>query len=411
MARIAKEMGALEVKRLTEPGLHAVGTVPGLRLSIKPTGAKSWVLRTTVAGKRSDIGLGSYPAVTVAEAWARARTAMTSIYEGNNPIAQRRAQQAAVTWTFKTCALAYIETHEPSWKNAKHGKQWRNTLETYAYPHFGDKHIRDVDTEDVLKAIRPMWSTKNETMSRVRNRIELVLSWAAAQLYRPAGFNPAAWRGHLDQVLPRPSKVNKHKSFEAMPIDAMYEFMRRLADAQGNGARCLEFTILCACRSGESRGALWSELDLDTATWNIPAVRMKSERPHRVPLSPAAVKLLEVLPKFRDKNGKDIDLVFPGLRGDKPLSDMSLTAVMRRFGLTAVPHGFRSTFTDWCAERTAFPPEVREMALAHSIGNETEAAYRRGDLFEKRRNLMTEWARFLSAAPANGKNVVSIKAA
>lgn len=411
MAKIAKALGALEVKRLSEPGLHAVGTVPGLRLCIKPTGAKSWVLRTTIGTKRSDIGLGSYPAVTLADAWERSRTALGSIREGNNPIAERKSKQAAIEWTFKTCALTYIEAFKPSWKNAKHAQQWENTLETYVYPHFGDKHVKDVDTEDVTNAIRPLWSTKNETMVRIRNRIELVLSWAAAQGYRPKGFNPAQWRGHLDQVLPKPSKVNQRQHHEAVPIDGMYDFMQRLANVEGMSARCLEFTILCACRSGESRGALRSEIDMDAGTWSIPASRMKAGRPHRIPLSDRALTLLDELPRMVNDDGEEVDLVFPGLRGDKPLSDMSLTACMRRMKLTAVPHGFRSTFTDWVAERTAYPSEVREMALAHAIGNDTEAAYRRGDLFDKRRNLMNEWAGFLTTAPAKGKNVVSIKAA
>lgn len=411
MARIAKEMGALEVKRLTEPGLHAVGTVPGLRLSIKPTGARSWVLRTTVAGKRSDIGLGSYPAVSLAEAWARARAAMASIYDGQNPIVERQSKRSAVTWTFKACALAYIDAFKPSWKSAKHAQQWENTLDRYVYPHFGDKHVKDVDTEDVTNAIRPMWATKNETMVRVRNRIELVLSWAAAQGYRPKGFNPAQWRGHLDQVLPKPSKVNKRKSFEAMPIDTMYAFMRQLSMVQGTSARCLEFTILCACRSGESRGALWSEIDLESATWSIPAERMKAGRPHRIPLSDVAIKLLNALPEINDSEGNRIDLVFPGQSNEKPLSDMSLTATMRRMKLTAVPHGFRSTFTDWVAERTIYPSEVREMALAHAIGNDTEAAYRRGDLFDKRRSLMNDWAIFLNTASAKGMSVLNLNTA
>ncbi len=408
MARIAKALGALEVKRLIEPGLTAVGTVPGLYLSIKPTGAKSWILRTTIGNKRKDVGLGSYPATTLADAWDRARTALDTIRGGVDPVAERKAKQTAIVWTFKTCALAYIEAFKPSWKNAKHGQQWENTLTTYVYPHFGDKHVKDVDTEDVMKAIKGEWSTKNETMVRVRNRIELVLSWAAAQGYRPKGFNPAQWRGHLDQVLPKPSKVNKRTSFEAMPIDGMYDFMRQLADVQGTSARCLEFTILTACRSGESRGALWSEIDLDAGTWSIPKERMKAGRPHRIPLSDAAIKLLIALPRFQDAEGNDVDLAFPGLSGNKPLSDMSLTACMRRMKLTAVPHGFRSTFTDWVAERTSYPSEVREMALAHAIGNDTEAAYRRGDLFDKRRNLMVDWAFFLNTAPAKG-NVVMMR--
>jgi integrase len=405
------ELTAIEVKQLTAPGRHPVGVVAGLMLNIKPSGAKSWVLRTMVGTKRKDIGLGGYPEVTLAMAKDKARIAKDSIKDGIDPVLVRKEKQTNITWTFKTCALAYIEAFKPSWKNAKHGQQWENTLETYVYPHFGHKHVKDVDTEDVTNAIRPQWSTKNETMVRVRNRIELVLSWAAAQGYRPKGFNPAQWRGHLDQVLPRPSKVNKRKSFKAMPIDEMYTFMNRLGNVEGTSARCLEFTILTACRSGESRGALWSEIDLDAATWSIPGTRMKSGRPHRIPLSDEAITLLEMLPTFVNDDGEPVDLVFPGLRGDKPLSDMSLTAAMRRMELSAVPHGFRSTFTDWCAERTAYPAEVREMALAHAIGDGTEAAYRRGDLFDKRRNLMAEWGKFVYAAPVKCKNVVSIKAA
>jgi integrase len=335
----------------------------------------------------------------------------TGIKNGIDPVLERKSKQTNIAWTFKTCALAYIQTHKPSWKNAKHGQQWENTLETYVYPHFGHKHVKDVDTEDVVNAIRKDWSTKNETMVRIRNRIELVLSWAAAQGYRPKGFNPAQWRGHLDQVLPKPSKVNKRQHHEAVPIDGMYDFMKRLANVEGMSARCLEFTILCACRSGESRGALWTEIDMDTGTWSIPASRMKAGRPHRVPLSNRAITLLDELPRMVKDDGEEIDLVFPGLRGDKPLSDMSLTAAMRRMKLTAVPHGFRSTFTDWVAERTAYPSEVREMALAHAIGNDTEAAYRRGDLFDKRRNLMNEWASFIGTSPVKGKNTLKFKAA
>ena len=406
MAKVVEALGALEVKRLTEPGLHPVGTIPGLRLNITKSGTKSWILRTTVGSKRSDIGLGSYPAVTLANAWEKARQTLTEIRNGVDPVADRRAKKAAVVWTFKTCALVYIEMHEPAWKSIKHTQQWRNTLETYAYPIFGDKHVQDVDTGDVTTAIRPMWSTKNETMVRVRNRIELVLSWAAAQGYRPKGFNPASWRGHLDQVLPKPSKVNKRQSFEAVPMDDMHGFMMRLRNVTGMSARCLEFAILNACRSGEARAAAWSEIDLQARTWSIPADRMKAGRPHRIPLSTAALQLLESMPKF-----DGTDLIFPGRDIEKPLSDMSLTLVMRRMKLTAVPHGFRSTFTDWTAERTGYPAEVREMALAHAIGNDTEAAYRRGDLFDKRRMLMTDWARFLNTPPVEGGNVVKFKCA
>jgi integrase len=391
--------------------MYAVGTVAGLQLSIKPSGAKSWILRTKVGTRRTDIGLGGYPDVPLKDAHEKARQTLASIRVGVDPVAERKAKKGAIDWTFKTCALAYIDTHRPAWKNAKHGQQWENTLETYVYKHFGDKHVKDVDTGDVMKAISADWSTKNETMVRVRNRIELVLSWAAAQGYRPKGFNPAQWRGHLDQVLPKPSKVNKRTSHEAMPIDGMYDFLQKLHAVEGMSAKCLEFAILTACRSGESRGALWSEIDLKAGVWTIPAARMKAGRPHRVPLSTAAIKLLKGLPILQDADGNDVDLTFPGRDLTKPLSDMSLTQVMRRMDLTAVPHGFRSTFTDWCAERTSYPSEVREMALAHAIGNETEAAYRRGDLFDKRLNLMNDWAKFINTAPARGGNVRQFKAA
>ena len=411
MPKKAKALGALEVKNLTVPGMYAVGTVSGLQLSIKPTGSKSWILRTKVGTRRTDIGLGGYPDVPLKDAHEKARQTLASIRAGVDPVAERKAKKGAIDWTFKTCALAYIDTHKPAWKNAKHGQQWENTLETYVYKHFGDKHVKDVDTGDVMKAISADWSTKNETMVRVRNRIELVLSWAAAQGYRPKGFNPAQWRGHLDQVLPKPSKVNKRTSHEAMPIDGMYDFLTKLHAVEGMSAKCLEFAILTACRSGESRGALWSEIDQKAGVWTIPAARMKAGRPHRVPLSTAALKLLKGLPILQDADGNDVDLIFPGRDATKPLSDMSLTQVMRRMHLTAVPHGFRSTFTDWCAERTSYPSEVREMALAHAIGNETEAAYRRGDLFDKRLNLMNDWAKFINTAPAQGGNVRQFKAA
>jgi len=411
MARIAKTLGALEVKNLSEPGLHAVGTVSGLRLNINKTGAKSWILRTTVGTKRKDIGLGGYPGVTLAKATERAREAKEAIRGGVDPVAERKAKQTAIEWTFKTCALAYIQTHKPSWKNAKHGQQWENTLETYVYPHFGHKHIKDVDTEDVVSAIRADWSTKNETMVRIRNRIELVLSWAAAQGYRPKGFNPAQWRGHLDQVLPKPSKVNNRQHHTAIAVDDAHAFVKKLRTLEGTSLRCLEFVILTACRSGEARLATWSEFDLANQVWNIPGERMKSGRPHRVPLTDAVLMMVTTLPRFKDVQGNDVDLVFPGRDVAKPLSDMSLTAIMRRMKLDAVPHGFRSTFRDWAAEKTNYPNEVVEMALAHAIGSGTEAAYRRGDLFDKRRNLMTDWEKFLTTAPVKGDNVVDLKAA
>lgn len=405
MPKIAEKKGAREVRLLTEVKLHQVGTVPGLGLSISKSGAKSWILRTTIGARRSDIGLGSYPAITLAKAWELARETLAVIRAGADPVAERRAKQSKVEWTFKRSALAYIDGHEASWKNAKHSQQWRNSLQTYVYPIFGDKHVRDVGMGDVINAIEPNWTGKNETMVRVRNRIELVLSWAAARGYR-AKENPAAWRGNLDQVLPKPSKVNNRAHHPAMPIDSVHGFVATLRTVTSGAAQCLEFVILTACRSGEARLASWAEFDLNAALWSIPGERMKSGRSHRVPLSPPVLKLLLAMPKF-----EGTALVFPGRDVTKPLSDMSLTAIMRRMKLEAVPHGFRSTFSDWCAERTAYPAEVREMALAHAIGNGTEEAYRRGDLFEKRRNLMNDWAKFVAAPPATGANVIQFRAA
>ena len=390
MPKIAKPLTAIEVKRLTTPGLHPVGTVAGLRLDVKPSGTKSWVLRTMVGTRRAEIGLGGYPTVTLAQAWEAAREALREIKAGNDPTAQRAAARVTIEWTFKKTAEAYIEAHRPGWKNAKHAQQWENTLSTYVYPVCGSKHVRDVSKADVLAVIEPMWSTKNETMVRVRNRIELVLAYAMQRGHRPEALNPARWRGNLDAVLPKPSKVNDRQHFEAVPIDAMPKFMTTLREVAGTSARALEFSVLTVARTGSVRAATWDQIDLDARVWNIPAASMKAGRAHRVPLSDAAVELLKALPTF-----EGVDWVFPG-RSNNQLSDMSLTQTMRRMGLTAVPHGFRSTFSDWCAERTSTPAEVREMALAHAIGDQTEAAYRRGDLFDKRRALMAEWAKFIA---------------
>lgn len=404
MPKITKALTAIEVKRLTEPKNHSVGTVPGLMLCIKKSGARSWILRTTMGSKRADIGLGGFPGVTLAAAHEAARVAKLKIVQGVNPTTERRAKQAEVEWSFKICAESYIDGHRPSWKNAKHAQQWENTLATYVFPVFGSKHVKDVTMSDVITAIEPNWTTKNETMLRVQNRIELVLSWAAARGYR-SKENPAQWRGNLDQVLPRPSKVNGRAHHPAMPIDSVHGFLTQLRAGPGTSARCLEFVIHTACRSGEARLATWADIDMKAAVWNIPAERMKAARPHRVPLSPQVLTLIEKLPRFVGTN-----LLFPGRDGIKPLSDMSLTAVMRREKLPFVPHGFRSTFSDWTAERTAYPAEVREMALAHAVGNVTEAAYRRGDLFEKRRSLMHDWSNFIEPQPVTDDKVTQFRA-
>lgn len=396
MPKLAKERTALEIKRLTSPGLHAVGTVAGLRLLVKPSGARSWVLRTMIGARRAEIGLGGYPTVALAQAFERARAALDQIRAGIDPTAERRAKRSTIDWTFKKTAEAYIAAHRAGWKNAKHADQWGNTLEAYAYPMFGAKHVRDVSKADVLAAIEPIWSVKNETATRVRNRIELVLNYAVQRDLRPEGLNPARWRGNLDAALPKASKVGKVEHHAALPIDDMHAFMQRLRKAEGMGARALEFAILTAARSGEVRGAVWAEIDLQAGVWTIPAERMKAGRAHRVPLSNRALELLEGLRRF-----EGVEYVFAG-QGDKPLSDMTMTAALRRMKVSATTHGFRSTFRDWASERTSTPNEVAEMALAHAVGDATEAAYRRGDLFEKRRELMTLWAKFIDTEPPKG---------
>jgi integrase len=307
-----------------------------------------------------------------------------------------------VEWTFERCAKSYVDGHAASWKNAKHAQQWRNTLASYAYPVFGSMHVRDVGKSQVLQALEPHWVTKTTTMSRVRERIELVLSWATVREYR-TGDNPAIWRGNLDQVLAKPSKVSKVVPHRALPYQSMSAFMGQLAAAPGSGARCLEFVIYTSCRSAEARGALWSEMDLEAGVWHIPAQRMKADRDHRIPLSTPAIKLLKSLPVIAGT-----DLVFPSSK-NTPLSDMTLTAVLRRMKVDAVPHGFRSTFATWAQERTGYPSDVRERALAHTVGSKTTGAYERGDQFDKRVQLMADWANFVNTTNAQGQKVVALR--
>jgi len=389
MPLVARALKALEVSRLTTRGLHMVGTVAGLGLSVSKTGSRSWILRTKIGARRCDIGLGSYPEISLAKAHERARATKDDIRNGTDPIAERRTKSATVEWTFERCAHAYIDGHTASWKNAKHAQQWRNTLATYAYPVFGSKHVRDVGKTEVLQAIEPQWTTK-KTMARVRERIELVLSWATVRGYR-SGDNPAVWRGNLDQVLAKPSKVSKVVPHRSLPYPSMQAFMTQLRKADGSGARCLELLIYTACRSGELRGALWSEIDVQAGLWHIPAARMKADRDHRIPLSAGAITLLESLPRFAGT-----DLVFPSSKNTM-LSDMTLSAVMRRMKVPAVPHGFRATFATWAQEQTGYPSDVRERALAHTVGSKTTAAYERGDQFEKRVQLMADWAAYIDS--------------
>jgi len=396
MPKKAKELSALEVRNLSEPGTHFVGGVAGLVLKVKDTGAKSWVLRAIVGSKRRDYGLGGFPDVTLAAAREAARAARAKIKSGIDPIDEARqarsalkATQAAAI-TFQKAAEAYISAHKDGWRNEKHTKQWTTTLTTYAYPAIGNLLVQDIGLPQVLAVLEPIWKTKTETASRLRGRIEQVLDWATARGYRN-GLNPARWRGHLDKLLPKPSKVARVEHHDALPVSEVDTFMAALRKQEGIGAKALELVILTAARSGEVRGARWSEVDLDNGLWVVPGHRMKAGKEHRVPLSDAAITLLKSAPRHAET-----ELIFVGAKGGQ-LSDMTLSAVIRRMKAPCVPHGFRSTFRDWAAECTNYPSEMAEMALAHTISDKVEAAYRRGDLFEKRRKMMADWAAFCSA--------------
>lgn len=400
MPKKAKELSALEVQRLIRPGLYAVGGVAGLQLQVLPTGARTWVLRAVIGGKRRDMGLGGYPDVTLAGAREKAREARNLIEQGTDPIAkraaaknalieERRAFEAAraLEVTFDECTRRFLASKVAEWKNAKHAKQWAATLTTYASPTIGKMLVRDVAKPHVLKVLEPIWATKTETASRLRGRIESVLDYAKFCGFRD-GDNPAKWRNNLEHALPKPSKVATVEHHSALPYSEIGAFMRDLRKRNGIAARALEFAVLTACRSGEVRGATWEEIDLDEGVWRIPAGRMKASKEHWIPLSAQAVALLKSLPRADGSS-----LVFPAPRGGV-LSDMTLGAVLRRMergDITA--HGFRSTFRDWAGETTAYPREVIEHALAHQLKDKAEAAYARGTLLDKRRRLMADWAK------------------
>ena len=395
MPKVARTLTALEVNRLNAPGMHTVGAVPGLYLRIVPlpSASRSWILRILIAGARRDIGLGGYPQVSLAQAREAARTKRQVVLDGVDPILEKRAaesaRRAATTkkMTFAEAAERYIAMQEPGWRNAKHAWQWRNSLDKYVIPKIGRLDVSDIGITQVLSVLEPIWHTTTETASRIRGRIELILAWADKRAERER-LNPARWRGHLDTQLPRPSKVARPKHHRALSLAELPLFITCLRDQDSMAALALEFAILTAARSGEVRHATWSELDLATKVWIIPAERMKGGREHRVPLSDAAIALLQLVPRVEGD-----DVIFRSPRSG-PLNDYTLLGVCRRIGADCVPHGFRSTFRDWCAEHTNVSREVAEMALAHAIASEVEAAYRRGDLFEKRRALMDEWAAF-----------------
>ena len=429
MPRVAEELTALDVKRLIHPGgkrnvLFSVGGVPGLHLQVTPKDGRSWVLRTMVGSLRRDIGLGGFPGVTLSQARDKAREARAMIEGGIDPVEQRKAAKAALVaaqrrgMTFAKAVENYLGAKLDAFKNAKHRQQWENTLAAHAIPDLGKMLVQDIATQDVLRVLQPLWTDRTETASRLRGRIEAVLSWATVAGHR-TGDNPARWAGNLKELLPAPSKVATEGNHPALALDDAPRWFAALQTREGFGARALELLALTATRSQEVRGALWDEIDLDKALWIIPGARMKMGKEHRIPLSARAVALLKALPRLKDN-----PLVFPAARGGM-LSDMTLSATMKRMHESAVaeggagfidrtskrpavPHGLRSTFRDWAAEKTNFPGEMAEVALAHRISNAVEASYRRGDQIEKRRAMMAAWADFM-ADSRGGRTVISLR--
>ncbi|WP_290689364.1 MULTISPECIES: tyrosine-type recombinase/integrase [unclassified Haematobacter] len=437
MPRVAKELTALDLKRLRHPGsggnaTFAVGGVSGLLLQVTPNNGRTWLLRVLVGGRRREIGLGGFPDVTLAQARDKAREAKDQIKRGIDPVEERRTARAALV-AARQRGLSFAEAVDKSlaakldaFRNAKHRDQWRNTLQTYAMPEIGAMLVQDISVQDVLRVLNQpanaegetLWQAKTETASRLRGRIEAVLSWATVSGHR-TGDNPARWAGNLKELLPAASKVAKQDNQPAVQIEDAPRWFAAIRARDGFGSRALEFTALTAARSREVRGARWDEIDIVAGIWTIPAARMKMDREHRVPLSPAAMTMLEALPRLEDN-----PLVFPAPRGGE-MSDMTLSAAMKRLHAAdlatggsgfedrvsnrpAVPHGLRSTFRDWVAERTHFPGDMAEVALAHRVGNAVEASYRRGDMIEKRRTMMAAWADYLTGEDRTGAKVVRI---
>nr|WP_197276958.1 site-specific integrase [Sphingomonas profundi] len=372
------------MKTVSTPGFYADGN--GLYLKVDPSGAKRWVQRLMIHKKRTDIGLGSTSLVSLAEARERALEHRRQARAGDDPLASRRASTTILT--FKECAQKVYDLSAPTWRNAKHGQQWLNTLEAFASPIFGTKRIDAVTNADVLSALTPIWNTRPETARRVKQRIGTVMKWAMAQGWR--GDNPAE---AISKALPKHDRSSvKHRA--ALPYEAVADAISKVRRSEAGTATKLatEFLILTATRSGETREAKWIEVDIEKAEWIIPATRMKTKRPHRVPLPPRCIAILEEAKALRREGD---DLVFPGTKDGKPLSDMTLSKLMKELGIAAVPHGFRSSFRDWAGEATSHPREVIEFALAHVIKDKAEAAYARSDLFAKRRKLMDDWSQYI----------------
>jgi len=390
MARGHGKLSALAISRAKEPGLYADGG--GLYLQVAPSGATSWIYRYQRAGRRRYMGLGAHGDVSLADARRKALAARKVLADGFDPIDEARerevleAAKSASAMTFQQAAERYIEAHKSGWRNPKHVAQWPSTLRSYVFPVFGDKPVAAVDIALVLQVLEPLWETKNETARRVRGRIEAVLDWAAAGGLR-SRENPARWRGLLQHRLskqPRSARIQHHP---ALDYRKMSSFMVRLRAEEGDAARCLEFTVLVGCRTSESTGMRWSEVDLDKALWVVPANRIKAGKVHRVPLVGRALEIIRAQGRYRTS-----EFVFNGRKADTGLSNMAMSTVLKRLGYGKVTvHGFRSSLRDWAAEATNYPREVAEMALAHAVGDRVEAAYRRGDLLQKRINFLKEW--------------------
>jgi integrase len=411
---LAEKITALFVKHISRPGKYADGG--NLYLQVRkstrqaPSDAvtKSWLFRYSRFGKDTWMGLGPYPDVSLSEARNFAMRERKNILQDIDPLTDKRARRTAARLahdnmlSFAECAELYVESQAPGWSNPKHIEQWRSTLKNLAGPIIGHLPVDQIGTALVVRCLEPIWTSKSETASRLRGRIESVLSWATVRGYR-SGENPARWRGHLDKLLPRPSQIARVKHHLALPYTKVGEFMQVLRQDQGTAARALEFTILTAARTNEVVQATWSEVDLARKLWRIPADRMKSKREHRVPISDAVAEILRAL------KGRDGTYVFPGHKAGSHLSNAAMMQVLKRLGHNDLTvHGFRSTFRDWSAESTNYASQVAEMALAHVIRDKTEAAYRRGDLLEKRSRLMADWAHYCSR-PAQPAAVLAIR--
>lgn len=402
------KLSVRKIDALTKIGNYGDGG--GLWLQVSKWQTKSWVFRFTFDGKRREMGLGSCKDVSLADARMLAESFRRMVRNDTDPIEARKAERTAKRTermnivTFSFCAEKYIEAHRHGWKNAKHAQQWTNTLAQYAYPIVGEMPIKNVDTALVLRILEPIWTTKTETASRLRSRLENILDWATTHGYR-TGDNPARWKGHLENLLPKPSKVRKVEHHAALPYSQMNTFMKALRQHDSISALALEFLVLTAARTSEVIAATWDEIDLKEKVWTIPASRMKAEREHSVPLSSRCIEILNKAAIMRQS-----DFLFPGSRTNKGLSNAAMDKLLQvTLNYDYTVHGFRSSFRDWAGECTNYPRDLCEMALAHTIKDKTEAAYRRGEMLEKRRRMMDDWQKFCNTVTDVGSDAIPIR--